>query len=146
MNYFKAAEQLLSSVPTLRKSLSNLNERRQHIIESGRPQDADIIDTTRPFVTSRAANEALDELLELSECSRNIGYTEQKLKEIESVLLQMESEHSKVARLWYIDKLSKEKIMEQINVDSLTTVYKLRNAAVAEFALLYYGAAAIPSI
>ena len=31
-------------------------------------------------------------------------------------------------------------------VESPTTVYNLRNKAVAEFALLYYGASALPSI
>ena len=36
--------------------------------------------------------------------------------------------------------------MELMYIDSLSTVYNLRNRAVAEFALLYYGASALPSI
>ena len=36
--------------------------------------------------------------------------------------------------------------MDKMQIDSLSTVYNLRNKAVAEFALLYYGAAALPSI
>ena len=39
-----------------------------------------------------------------------------------------------------------EVIMEQMYISSLATVYNLRNKAVAEFALLYFGASAIPSI
>ena len=36
--------------------------------------------------------------------------------------------------------------MEEMYIESLTTVYNLRNRAVAEFALLYYGASAMPSM
>lgn len=146
MNYFKAAEQVLASVPTLKRALENLQKREQRLIEQGKPREPGAIDYSKPFTDSHFVSDTLNELLELSECSRNIAETQRTLSEVEGILDQLDAEHKKVVVLWYIEKRSKEAIMEELYIESLTTVYNLRNRAVAEFALLYYGASAMPSI
>jgi len=146
MNYFKAAEQVLSSVPTLEQALGNLERRKQRLIDSGAPSEGSNIDYSKPFTDSHYVNDTLNELLELAECSRNIAETKERLGEVKDILKQLSEEHAKIISLWYIKKLSKERVMEEMYVESLTTVYNLRNRAVAEFALLYYGASALRSI
>lgn len=78
MNYFKAAEQVLSSVPTLERALENLQHRRDRLIESGAPREPGAIDYGKPFTDSHYVSDTLNELLELSECSRNIAETQRK--------------------------------------------------------------------
>ena len=146
MNYFKAAEQVLSSVPTLKTALENLNRRRGQIIEKGSPREPGAIAFDKPFSNSHFANDALNDLLELSECNKNIAETRRVLGEVENIIGQLSDEHKKVVTMWYIEKRSKEAILEELHIESLTTVYNIRNKAVAEFALLYYGASALPSI
>lgn len=146
MNYFKAAEQVLGSIPTLKRALENLQKREQRLIEQGKPREPGAIDYNKPFTDSHYVSDTLNELLELSECSKNIAETQRKLAELENILNQLNEEYKKVVVLWYVEKRSKEAIMEELYVESLTTVYNLRNKAVAEFALLYYGASALPSI
>ena len=146
MNYFKAAEQVLSSVPTLKKALENLERRKAQLTESGTPQEVGAIDYSKPFTNSHYVNDTLNELLGLSECTRNISETKRELDYIDSVLSQLTEENKKIISLWYIEKRSKQEIMEELYIESLTTVYNLRNKAVAEFALLYFGASALPSI
>lgn len=146
MNYFKAAEQVLGSVPTLKRALENLRNREQRLIEQGKPREPGAIDYSKPFTDSHFVSDTLNELLEFSECSRNIAETERTLAEVEGIIEQLSDEHKKVVVLWYIEKRSKEAIAEALYVESPTTVYNLRNKAVAEFALLYYGASALPSI
>lgn len=146
MNYFKAAEQVLGSIPTLKKALENLQKREQRLIEQGKPREPGAIDYNKPFTDSHYVSDTLNELLELSECSKNIAETQRKLAEVENIIDQLNEEYKKVVVLWYVEKRSKEAIMEELYVESLTTVYNLRNRAVAEFALLYYGASALPSI
>lgn len=146
MNYFKAAEQLLSSVPTLERALENLKKREQQLTERGKPRELGAIDYGKPFTNSHFVNDTLNELLELSECSRNIADTQRKLAEVKSIIEQLSSEQKKVIVMWYIEKRSKEAIMGELYIESLTTVYNIRNRAVAEFALLYFGASAMPSI
>lgn len=146
MNYFKAAEQVLSSVPTLKKALENLERRKAQLTESGTPQKVGAIDYSKPFTNSHYVNDTLNELLGLSECTRNISETKRELDYIDSVLSQLTEENKKIISLWYIEKRSKQEIMEELYIESLTTIYNLRNKAVAEFALLYFGASALPSI
>lgn len=146
MNYFKAAEQVLSSVPTLERALENLRRRRERLIENGAPQELKAIDYSKPFTDSHYASDTLDEYLELSECSKNIVETERKLSEINGIIEQLSDEYKKLVILWYIEKQPKEQIAEAMYVESVTTVYNLRNRAVAEFALLYFGAPALSSI
>ncbi len=146
MNYFKSAEQVLGSIPMLKKALENLQKREQRLIEQGKPREPGAIDYNKPFTDSHYVSDTLNELLELSECSKNIAETQRKLAELENIIDQLNEEYKKVVVLWYVEKRSKEAIMEELYVESLTTVYNLRNKAVAEFALLYYGASALPSI
>lgn len=146
MNYFKAAEQVLSSVPTLKRALENLERRKERLIENGAPREPGAIDYSKPFTDSHYVSNTLNELLELSECTRNIAETQRELNYIDGIIAQLSEEYKKIIVLWYIEKRSKESIMEALYIESLTTVYNLRNKAVAEFALLYYGASALPSI
>ncbi len=146
MNYFKAAEQVLASVPTLKTALENLERREKHLLESGAPQELGAIDYSKPFTNSHYVSDTLNELLELAECRRNIAETKKAITEIETIIGQLDDEHKKLVILWYIEKRSKEEILEEMFIESLTTIYNLRNRAVAEFALLYYGASALPSI
>lgn len=146
MNYFKAAEQVLASVPTLKIALENLERREKHLLESGAPQELGAIDYSKPFTNSHYVSDTLNELLELAECRRNIAETKKAITEIETIIEQLGDEYKKLVILWYIEKRSKEEILGEMFIESLTTIYNLRNRAVAEFALLYYGASALPSI
>lgn len=146
MNYFKAAEQLLSSVPAMRRALENLERREKRLLSRGKPKDSGAIAYDKPFADMHYISDALGELLELSECERNITRTKAELYEIERVLRQLPEEQQKVLTLWYIEKCTKESIMEDLHISSMTSLYNLRNRAVAEFALHYYGASALPSI
>ncbi len=81
MNYFKAAEQLLSAVPTLERALENLQKRQQRLIDKGAPKEPSI-DYSKPFCDSRYVSDTLGELLELSECVGNIAKTKETLAAI----------------------------------------------------------------
>ena len=59
---------------------------------------------------------------------------------------QVKDEYKKLVILWYLEKKPKETVMEELYIQSLSTVYDLRNRAVAEFALLYFGGSALGSI
>lgn len=146
MNYFKAAEQVLASVPVLEKAKENLKRREARLIESGAPRELGAIDYSKPFTDSHYVSDTLSELLELSECSKNIAYSQETLDYIYGIVEQLQDEYKKLVRLWYFEKKPKEAVMEDMSIDSLSTVYNLRNKAVAEFALLYYGASALASI
>jgi predicted nuclease with TOPRIM domain len=146
MNYFKAAEQLLSSVPALEQAGENLKNRLERLIESGKPQGIGELNPDKSYQTMREANDTLNCFLAVTECKRNIAENKKTLEEIYCVLGQLPKEQKELLEMWYIAKCSKEDIMERLYIEGLGTIYALRNRAVSEFALRYFGAAALPSI
>lgn len=146
MNYFKAAEQVLSSVPVMERALDNLEKRKARIMMTNKPADVGAIDPSKSYVNAGQVRDTLAEMLELSECVGNIKKTSAKLSEIHAVLEQMPEEKARVLQAWYIEHRSKEKIADMMGYESITSVYNMRNMAVAEFALSYFGAGALESI
>ena len=146
MNYFKAAEQVLSSVPDLERSLENLEHRKERLLSEGSPRGIAELDFDKPFVDTRYINKTLTEALSLSECARCIDKTRSDLKEIRAIIEQLPDELRRLVYLWYIEKKPKEEIMQSMEIYSNSTIYAKRNKAVAAFALLYYGSPALGSI
>lgn len=146
MNYFKAAEQVLSSVPDLERSLENLERRKERLLSDGSPQGIAEFDFDKPFVDTRYINRTLTEVLSLSECARSIDKTRSDLEEIRTVIGQLPDEQRQLVSLWYLEKKPKEEIMQSMEIYSNSTIYAKRNKAVAAFALLYYGSPALASI
>lgn len=146
MNYFKAAEQVLSSVPILERALDNLEKRKVRIMMTNKPAEVGAIDRSKSYVNSGQVRDTLSEMLELSECVENIAKTSAKLSEIRKVLEQLPEDKARILQAWYIDRMSKEKIADMMGYESITSVYNIRNMAVAEFALSYFGAGALDSI
>jgi hypothetical protein len=146
VNYFKAAEQVLSSVPDLERSLENLEHRKERLLSEGSPRGIAELDFDKPFVDTRYINKTLTEALSLSECSRCIDKTRSDLEEIRAIIEQLPDELRQLVYLWYIEKKPKEEIMQCMEIYSNSTIYAKRNKAVAAFALLYYGSPALSSI
>lgn len=146
MNYFKAAEQVLSSVPDLERSLENLERRKERLLSEGSPRGVKELDFDKPFVDTRYINKTLTEALSLSECARCIKKTRSDLEEIRAIIEQLPDELRRLVYLWYVQKKPKEEIMQSMDVYSNSTIYAKRNKAVAAFALLYYGSPALGSI
>ena len=146
MNYFKAAEQVLSSVPDLERSLENLEHRKERLLSEGSPRGMAELDFDKPFVDTRYINKTLTEALSLSECARCIDKTRSDLEEIRAIIEQLPDELRRLVLLWYVEKKPKEEIMQSMGIYSNSTIYAKRNKAVAAFALLYYGSPALASI
>lgn len=64
----------------------------------------------------------------------------------DAVISQLGGAERDIIRLWYIEGKSKEEIAAAVNYASTRSIYDLRNSAVAEFALRYFGAGALPSV
>lgn len=108
----------------------------RHNSPSGYPS----LDTSKPYTSTKSVNDALTDCIEIAEVAREINCTKDKIDEIDSVLQQLDPQDAELLRLWYIERKSKEEIAAQVNYASRTSIYDLRNKAVAGFAVLYFGA------
>lgn len=142
INYFDAAENTLRSRGMLETALRNLEKRKERILRHAATSEYPSADMSKPYTSTRAVNDTLAECVELAETMREIRATEEKIEEIDCVLGQLDKEDAEILRLWYIERKSKEEIAERVSYSSRTSVYDLRNKAVANFALLYFGAGA----
>jgi len=73
INYFKAAEDELRSLPKLKKSIEILKRKKERIAESGAPSEPVGVDYTKPYVNSAYVNDTLNEILEMQEIERAIA-------------------------------------------------------------------------
>ncbi len=134
IDYFKEAEKTLTELPTLKTSIQNLQDRKTSLAG---------IATEPPPRTSKKNRAALGKSEEMwidyQQIAKQIEYTQLTIGHIERVLQQLDSEERTILCLWYIEHRPKEKILEQMHIESLTTLYNIKNKAVRRFAMLYYG-------
>lgn len=146
INYFGTAEKTLRARGYLDAALSNLERRRDRIIARGGPTEYRSPDFSKPYASTSAINDALTDCLELAEVVREIKQTTEERDEIDRVLAQLDKADREIITLWYIDRKSKDEIAAAVNYASYTSIYDLRNKAIAQFALLYFGAGALGSM
>ena len=140
INYFKAAERLLAQRGNLEQALENLGRRRELASTQAKAERDNI--KPRPYASSGGINAHTSARLELAE----IVATRSTIAEIDRVLAQLDDADAELLRAWYIEHKSKEQIADELSYSSKTSIYDLRNKAVAAFAVLYYGAGALASI
>ena len=119
---------------------------KERILRYGAPSEYPSADMSKPYTGAKSVNDALADCLELAEVMREIQVTRDKVEEIDDVLAQMDEDDARILRLWYIERKSKDEITEAVCYSSTSSLYDLRNKALVRFALLYFGAGAMPSM
>lgn len=141
MDYFKETEELLYSVQKKERAITQMEKRKARLMAKGAPTIPAGLDYTKPYVKASFADETINDLCELAHVCACIEATRQELEEIKNCVEEIaDAELKKCLKLWYWARLPKEKIAEKIDRWSVTTVYAKRNAAIHEFALIYWGA------
>lgn len=143
INYFKAAERTLSERGNLERALDNLSRRREAASTRGAARGGI---GASDYASGGRANNNLADLLEVAELDREIETTRNTIQEIDRVLAQLDPANADLLRAWYIERRSKEEIAAALHYSSSSTLYELRNKAVAAFAILYFGAGALASV
>lgn len=146
VNYFKAAERVLSERGNLEKALENMEARKEGLLRHRAPRDILPGDLTRPYTGKKEANSALADLLDLEEITDEIAATVDTIGAVDRVLGQLDAQAAALLRAWYIEKRPKEEIAATLGYAARGSIYNLRNEAVSRFAVLYFGAGALPSI
>lgn len=143
MDYFKEAEELLYSVPRKERAIEQMQARKARLMRKGAPTAPKGIDPSKPYTRASFESDTMNDLCELSDVCRKIAETQAALDEIKDAVAAIGSEELQLClRLWYFERLPKEKIAERIDRWSKTTVYNKRNEGVYEFARIYWGVSA----
>lgn len=142
LDYFRAAENDIRSLPMLKNSVEFLKKKQKRLIESGAPKEPGGMNFSKVYTDSHSVNDTLGEILELTEVIIEIQKTEAEILEIENALSMLPKEEREVLELFYIKGYSSERIAEKIFVSSEKTVYGIRNRGIYNYSVLIYGALA----
>lgn len=143
MDYFKEAETVLFSRKKLDIALRDLRSRLEFVLESDKPKEPSAIDYQRAFSDRAYVGGTLEDLLKVSELSRLVKRTERKIADIDRALSRIESKQRRdILKFWYIEGLKMDDVARKLHYSpsSKRSIYNLRNEAVFEFALYYFGA------
>ena len=135
IDFFKESEKLLYEVTTMKAAIQNMQERHAALakIASERPKAAQGKKSKGEF------SDAERLWLEYRNTDLQIKHTKIIVGHIEQAMQQLENEERVILQLWYIDRIPKEKILDKMHYESVTSLYNIKNRAVRRFTMLYYG-------
>ncbi|MGM9681824.1 MAG: hypothetical protein ACI3XR_10015 [Eubacteriales bacterium] len=139
IDYFRAAEQDIASLPYLIRARDNLRRRLDRMTPLPEPTGK-----TGPYTSTSDVNITLQRQCDKAEVKAELVSTEADIAEIKTALDGVREDLRRVLILFYHDKLSAECIAERLHFETVKPIYKMRNQGIAEYALLYYGAKAKP--
>lgn len=151
MNYIKEAEDILKNHRKLKDSLKNLEKRKEHILYKSRPKELGAIDYSKPSIQKHSySDDTINQICEITQINNQIKETEADMQIVENILKQIKNEDSileKFLTLKYIDKPKENlgKISRQLGYseDSNHTIYDIKNKALREFTIRYFGSVAL---
>ena len=151
MNYIKEAEDILINYRKLNDSIKNLNERKKYIASQSKPKELGSIDYSKPGIQKQNySNNTITQMCEIIQINEQIKETEAELKIVKDILGQIKNEDKTLEQfiqLKYIEgqkKKSMRKIAAELGYseDSNDTIYNIKNKALREFAIRYFGSRA----
>lgn len=146
MNYLREARNHLQYYGDLQNSIENMDREISRLVRKAGPKDITAITYDSDKVQSGGHDEALDALFKIQALSNSREETKEKLKEIEELLDKLEEEYQfygKVLRKWYLERMAKEDIAQEIGYSSRTSIYSLEGKAIRVFAVRLFGIEAL---
>lgn len=152
MNYIKEAENYLYHYADLYKSIENMDREISKLVRDSGPKDIKAMQYDADKVqTSCKQDEAFNTLFKIQTLTASRKETKKKLSEIEKLLKELSKDegcelYGQVLRKWYIERIPKEDIAEQIGYSSRQSIYTLKSKAIRKFAIRLFGLEALKII
>lgn len=150
MNYIREAEEVLKSYRALELSIGNIRRNLNHLEDLKGPKGlrAACYDVTGIKGSSKE-DDLLDDLFKYSVYNECLKITIDKIQTIDDILEQItempdtEEFYQKLLRLFYIEKIPVNEILEELGYSHHKSLYKHKEKAIRQFAILYFGFPAV---
>lgn len=151
MNYIQEAERIMKDYRKLIDSVKNMKKRKNILSMRGVPSENTQANYSKEKTSgNKYANDTINELCEISQLNIQIKETEAEIQFISEILKQIKLENEtleKFLKLRYIEmpQVQLKKIAAEIGYseDSNHTIYEIKNKALREFAIRYFGVHAL---
>lgn len=137
MDLLSKANEKLKSVHNLERRLEFYKIDLDNAIRRSGPKGIAPIDLSKPVVKSSAREDDYSSADKIAHIQHKILETEDEIRMINSVVEALEPEQQQIIKLWYFEKMKKEKIAETLNYSGLSTIYRKRDQALLRFAQIF---------
>lgn len=151
MDYIKEAEKRLLHYRDLEKSLQQLKrDISERILKSG-PSELSAVSLDFTGVSSGKVDDTCNMIYEINQLKECYFTTKKEVGKIEMLLADISKDHGceqygKLLKLWYVDKVGKEKIKDEMGYSSIQSVYDMKNKSIRKFAIRLFGINALKVI
>jgi len=151
MNYIREAENVLKHYKDLYQSIENMDRQIGRLVSNAGPSGGRAIKLDESGIRSGKFDATINLLYEIQTLTDNKFKTQTELDEINVILDEISAEpgceqHKAVLWKWYIERVPKEDIAEQIGYGSKQSVYNIRNLAIRKFAIRLFGIDALRAV
>ena len=151
MNFIKEAENRLKHYKDLYQSIENMDRQICKLVMNAGPSDGRVIKLDESGIRSGKFDKTINMLYEIQTLNNNKIKTQTELDEINITLDKLSAEpgcelYKDVLWLWYIERIPKEDIAEQLNYSSKQTIYNIRALAIRKFAIRLFGIEALRAV
>jgi len=148
MNYIREAENYLYYYQDLYKSLQQIEGQISRLIARTGPRDIKAINYEQAKVDSNFHDETINILFQLQKLIENRERTKQELEKIDRILNEISQDpgcelYGEVLKKWYIERIPKEDIAEELGYSSRQSIYDIRAKAIRKFAVRLFGIGAL---
>lgn len=143
MDYIRKSEKVLKTYRRLKYSLRTLERRKQRIISMGGPSQKVTSTLEITGIHGSGGNMPAEQLMmELYDIEQSLKATKEEMNIVDDVLRIISKEgewwFGHLLRDWYIKKLTKIELEEKYHSSS-RNIYNMRNRALKEFSIGYFG-------
>lgn len=143
-NGLAAAEKLLKNYHGLQRAKKTLDQRISRLVARAAPRPLRAAAIEEMIRARGRQDDALNLLFEIKGLTDARAETQLEIERIDNALEVISQPsacrfYGPVLRSWYIEKLPKHEIAQEIGYSSRQTIYDIRNAALRQFAVEIFG-------
>jgi hypothetical protein len=144
LDYIKEAEKRLLHYRDLEKSLKQLKrDISERILKSG-PSELSAVSLDFTGISSGKVDDTCNMIYEINQLKECYFTTEKEVSKMDRLLADISKDpgceqYGTLLKLWYVDKVGKEKIKDEMGYSSLQSVYDMKNKAIRKFAIRLFG-------
>ena len=151
MDCIREAENRLWYYRDLLRSVDYAKEQIGILMGKGAPKYITAVSMDPAGCRASKAHDTLSIMYQLQRWTEIRDKTQAELEKIDVILVEISSEpgcerYSDILNMWYVEKMAKEDIAEDLGYSSRRSVYELRNKAIRKFAIRMFGLEALVAI
>jgi type II secretory pathway component PulJ len=150
VNYIQEAEKRLKHYRDLKRSVEQMDKDIARIVSKATPSELNAVAMDLTGVRGSSDDDTYNILFELQTLTISKRKTEEEIESIDNILKDISKEHDcrlhgKVLYAWYVKRMSKEEIANEIGY-SLRQLYNIKNDAIRRFAIRILGIKALEAM